>query len=54
MVTANTRTNVPTRGRPVSALDEPENPSRLSVVSPKKVPVMKTLKWAKLISSIIP
>ena len=54
IVTGKTKSSIPISGRPVSDADEPVKPIRWSTVSPKNVPVMKTLKWAKLISSMMP
>ena len=54
MVTANSATSVPTRARPVRDFDTAVTPMRSSARSPTNVPVMNTLKWEKLISSMMP
>ena len=54
IVTGKTRSSIPTSGRPVRDADDPVKPNRWSTVRPRNVPVMNTLKWAKLISSMMP
>ena len=54
MVAPKTRRRVPARGSPLSAFEDPVKPIRFRMVSPMKVPVMNTLKWAKLMSSMMP
>ncbi len=54
IVTANATSSTPTSGRPVSAASLVVMPSSSSVARPTKLPTMKTLKWAKLISSRMP
>ena len=54
MVATNSTTRVPTRGSPFSDFETAVTPIRSSTTIPTKVPVMNTLKWAKLISSMMP
>ena len=54
MVARKSTISVPTRARPVSDRETAVTPMRFSTRSPTKVPVMKTLKWEKLISSMMP
>jgi len=46
--------STPIRGKPVNVLRCPIRPVASSTQRPKNDPTMKTLKWAKLISSMMP
>ena len=54
MVATKSTTSVPTSANPVRDFETAVTPMRFNTTSPTKVPVMKTLKWEKLISSMMP
>ena len=54
MVATKSTTSVPTSASPVRDFETAVTPMRFNTTSPTKVPVMKTLKWEKLISSMMP
>ncbi len=54
IVTAKAKASVPTNAKPVKTWLCPESPRNSSAHMPTKEATMKTLKWAKLISSRMP
>ena len=54
MVPTSATTRTPTREKPVRMTFWPLSPSACRIYIAMKEPTMKTLKWAKLISSMIP
>ena len=54
MVTAKAVTSTPTSGHPLSRVDWPVMPNASSTYIATNDPTMNTLKWEKLISSMIP
>ena len=54
IVTPKATSSTPTSGSPETVVDWPEKPIACSVNRPMKLPTMKMLKWAKLMSSRMP
>ncbi len=54
MVTANAAISAPASGSPTRMMFWPDSPKSCSVHMPMKLPIMKTLKCEKLISSRMP
>ena len=54
MAAASASSSTPASAQPASSTDCPDRPKACSTYSAMKEPTMKTLKWAKLISSRMP